>query len=87
MVAILSLVRSAAEAITIYGVDIKQQGTRACVIEVNDNPDIDSGFEAALPGSPVWPALAEWFARRLTGESRFGTERQMDDETPVASVA
>ena len=72
----------------LYGVDIKQQGTRACVIEVNDNPDIDSGFEAALPNSPVWPRLADWFATKLrTSESRFGTERQMDDETPVASVA
>jgi glutathione synthase/RimK-type ligase-like ATP-grasp enzyme len=72
----------------LYGVDIKQQGTRACVIEVNDNPDIDSDFEAALPNSSVWPRLADWFATKLrTSESRFGTERQMDDETPVASVA
>jgi glutathione synthase/RimK-type ligase-like ATP-grasp enzyme len=71
----------------LYGVDIKQQGTGACVIEVNDNPDIDSDFEAALPGSPVWPRLAEWFARKLKRESPFGTECQIGDEAPVASVA
>lgn len=51
----------------LYGVDIKQHGARACVIEVNANPDIDSDCEAALPEARVWPRLAEWFAARMRG--------------------
>ena len=72
----------------LYGVDLKQQGKRACVIEVNDNPDIDSDFEAALPDSQVWSRLAEWFARKLLlDEARCGIHSQIEDEGPVASVA
>jgi glutathione synthase/RimK-type ligase-like ATP-grasp enzyme len=55
----------------LYGVDIKQHGARTCVIEVNDNPDIDSDFEAALPGVPVWPRLAEWFAKKIVANERY----------------
>jgi len=49
----------------LYGVDLKQQGARTCVIEVNANPDIDSECEAALPASRVWLRLADWFAQRF----------------------
>ena len=28
-----------------YGVDIKQAGKRCCVIEINDNPNVDAGNE------------------------------------------
>jgi glutathione synthase/RimK-type ligase-like ATP-grasp enzyme len=49
----------------LYGVDVKHQGGRTCVIEVNDNPDIDSDCEARLPGSAVWSKIAEWFATKM----------------------
>ena len=68
-VAVIEAARKAASSIGggLYGVDIKQAGARTCVIEVNDNPDIDSDCEAGLPDSPVWPTLAGWFAKRLAG--------------------
>ena len=65
--AVIETAREAASFIGagLYGVDLKQQGERTCVIEVNDNPDIDSDCEAGLPNSPVWPRLAGWFASRV----------------------
>jgi glutathione synthase/RimK-type ligase-like ATP-grasp enzyme len=65
--AVIETAREAASSIGtgLYGVDIKQQGARTCVIEVNDNPDIDSDCEAGLPNSPVWPRLAGWFAKKF----------------------
>jgi hypothetical protein len=32
----------------LYGVDVKQVGNRYCVIEVNDNPDMDAGSEDGM---------------------------------------
>jgi glutathione synthase/RimK-type ligase-like ATP-grasp enzyme len=32
----------------LYGVDIKQAGRRSYVIEINDNPTIDHGYEDKL---------------------------------------
>ena len=33
----------------LYGVDIKESGGHACVIEVNDNPSLESGEDAHYP--------------------------------------
>src|SRR5690606_39873430 len=33
-----------------YGVDVKQWGDKACVIEVNDNPSIETGVEDLYHG-------------------------------------
>jgi glutathione synthase/RimK-type ligase-like ATP-grasp enzyme len=49
----------------LYGVDIKEVGDRAVVIEVNDNPNIDSGIEDAFLGDQLYHALAACFIRRL----------------------
>ncbi len=48
-----------------YGVDIKQQGSRVVVIEVNDNPSIDSGVEDKLLGDSLYAAVIEVFLRRM----------------------
>jgi glutathione synthase/RimK-type ligase-like ATP-grasp enzyme len=72
----------------LYGVDIKQRGARTYVIEVNDNPDIDSDLEAALSGAPVWPKLAEWFARNVAAdECCFGEPRSGLVKASATSVA
>lgn len=38
----------------LYGVDLKQKGRRCYVIEVNDNPSIDSGFEDKRLGTELY---------------------------------
>lgn len=38
----------------LYGVDLKEVGNRVVVIEVNDNPNIDYGFEDSLAGKDLY---------------------------------
>jgi glutathione synthase/RimK-type ligase-like ATP-grasp enzyme len=49
----------------LYGVDVKQFGDRAVVIEVNDNPSIDEGVEDALLGDELYARILGDFVRRL----------------------
>ena len=37
----------------LYGVDIKQKGNKAYVIEINDNPNIDRGVEDHVMGDLI----------------------------------
>ncbi|MFT5575843.1 MAG: glutathione synthase/RimK-type ligase-like ATP-grasp enzyme [Bermanella sp.] len=48
-----------------YGVDLKQSGNRVAVIEVNDNPSIDSGVEDQYLGNQLYSSFMEDFLRRL----------------------
>jgi glutathione synthase/RimK-type ligase-like ATP-grasp enzyme len=49
----------------LYGVDIKQSGDTAMIIEVNDNPSIDSGVEDLYLKDDLYRLILEEFARRL----------------------
>src|SRR5690606_24579011 len=49
----------------LYGVDIKGDGKRLAVIEVNDNPNIDAGIEDAYLGEDLYRRIIEEFIRRL----------------------
>ena len=49
----------------LYGVDIKQSGKRIAVIEVNDNPSIESGVEDGYLGFDLYHLVMEDFLRRL----------------------
>lgn len=49
----------------LYGVDIKQGGDRAVVIEVNDNPSIDRGVEDKFLGDGLYALIMEEFLRRM----------------------
>ncbi len=65
-----SVVRAAVKAAALigdglYGVDLKQVGRTSYVIEVNDNPSIDAGFEDALLKDTLYERIMEHFARRL----------------------
>jgi glutathione synthase/RimK-type ligase-like ATP-grasp enzyme len=51
-----------------YGIDLKQNGKQAYVIEVNDNPNIDNGVEDAYLGEELYMQIMSEFLRRL--ESR-----------------
>ena len=48
-----------------YGVDVKQSGDSAMVIEVNDNPNIDAGVEDVYLKDDLYRLILEEFVRRL----------------------
>jgi len=52
-----------------YGVDIKQTDDGIFVIEVNDNPNLDHGYEDAAEKDDVWMQLTQWFITRLEKKS------------------
>jgi glutathione synthase/RimK-type ligase-like ATP-grasp enzyme len=49
----------------LYGVDIKLDGERVCIIEVNDNPSIEARVEDAYLGDDLYRIIMEEFMRRL----------------------
>lgn len=49
----------------LYGVDLKQVGNRAVVIEVNDNPSLDSGVEDGYLGDDLYRRIMAEFLRRM----------------------
>ena len=49
----------------LYGVDIKESGGQFYVIEVNDNPNLDSGVEDKLLRDDLYLRIMESFVRRL----------------------
>lgn len=57
----------------LYGVDLKADGKRTVVIEVNDNPSIDAGVEDAYLGEDLYRRIMEEFLRRLE-RKRLGIE-------------
>ncbi len=53
-----------------YGVDVKEVGGKGYVIEVNDNPSIDSGVEDHYLGEALYRAIMAEFLRRLENRSK-----------------
>ena len=49
----------------LYGVDLKQRGEEVVIIEINDNPNVDSGVEDKYLGMQLYERLANEFLRRL----------------------
>jgi glutathione synthase/RimK-type ligase-like ATP-grasp enzyme len=49
----------------LYGVDLKEAGGRCCVMEVNDNPNIDAGNEDAVQGDALYREILGVFLRRI----------------------
>ena len=49
----------------LYGVDLKQYNDQVYVIEVNDNPNIDTGVEDELLGKGLYDKIMQTFAQRL----------------------
>ncbi|NMF96220.1 RimK family protein [Aromatoleum toluolicum] len=48
-----------------YGVDLKKVGERCCVIEVNDNPNVDAGNEDGVLKDALYHHVMDVFATRL----------------------
>lgn len=49
----------------LYGVDLKQSGERVVVMEVNDNPNLDSGIEDMVIGDELYKKVLESLIRRI----------------------
>ncbi len=49
----------------LYGVDIKETPAGPVVIEINDNPNLDVGYEDAEDGSAIYEDLVRFFLRRV----------------------
>jgi len=49
----------------LYGVDLKEVNGKGYVIEVNDNPNIDSGVEDKFLGRELYSLIMQEFKRRL----------------------
>jgi glutathione synthase/RimK-type ligase-like ATP-grasp enzyme len=54
----------------LYGVDIKQSGNRVAVIEVNDNPSIDSDVEDRFLGGELYTLVMQEFLSRMEAKRR-----------------
>ncbi|MDQ8201910.1 RimK family protein [Pelagicoccus sp. SDUM812003] len=59
----------------LYGVDIKQSGDTAMVIEVNDNPSIDAGVEDELIGDELYLAIMNTFLKRLEAKRERASQQ------------
>lgn len=49
----------------LYGIDLKQVDNKVYVIEINDNPSIDAGFEDAVLKDRIYLTVMKSFLRRL----------------------
>ena len=49
----------------LYGVDIKEAGGEFFVMEVNDNPNLDAGYEDRVLGDRLYDEVMRFFRRRL----------------------
>ena len=65
---LISLALKAANLIGdgLYGLDIKQVGANFYVIEINDNPNLDCGWEDAVIKDELYSRIMEVFLKRIT---------------------
>ena len=54
----------------LYGVDVKEKNGKGYVIEVNDNPNIDSGVEEKYLGDELYRLIMSEFLRRMENRSK-----------------
>lgn len=49
----------------LYGVDLKDGPSGPVILEVNDNPNLDTGYDDAADGGVIYEDLIAWYRRRL----------------------
>jgi glutathione synthase/RimK-type ligase-like ATP-grasp enzyme len=57
----------------LYGVDVKQTADRVAVIEVNDNPSIESGIEDQFLGDELYRLILDEFISRVEQRESLAT--------------
>jgi glutathione synthase/RimK-type ligase-like ATP-grasp enzyme len=48
-----------------YGVDLKQRGSQFYLIEVNDNPSIETGYEDKVLGDMLYERIMKSIVQRI----------------------
>jgi glutathione synthase/RimK-type ligase-like ATP-grasp enzyme len=59
----------------LYGVDLKEHGKRVHVVEVNDNPSLEAGYEDAVLKDELYERIMEVFLKRLEARHEGRVER------------
>jgi len=59
---------------SLYGVDLKERGGRAYVIEINDNPSIDVGYEDSLLQEELYLTIMRSILQRIKIKKEKNTE-------------
>jgi glutathione synthase/RimK-type ligase-like ATP-grasp enzyme len=54
----------------LYGVDLKQYGTKVRIVEVNDNPNLDGGYEDKVLGDALYERLVQHFLDRIARDEQ-----------------
>jgi glutathione synthase/RimK-type ligase-like ATP-grasp enzyme len=70
-----NIVRNAVKAANLmgdglYGVDVKQKGKKGFVIEVNDNPSLENGYEDGVLGPALYERIMAVFVQRIESGKR-----------------
>lgn len=62
----------------LYGVDLKETAEGPVVIEINDNPNLDVGYDDAADGAVIYEDVVRFFLERIeaTGEVDAGTSEE-----------
>jgi glutathione synthase/RimK-type ligase-like ATP-grasp enzyme len=53
-----------------YGVDLKQVNGTHCIIEINDNPNVDAGHEDGVLKDALYREVMGVFVRRIEARKR-----------------
>ncbi len=56
----------------LYGVDLKEVNGQPMIIEVNDNPNLDAGYEDAVLKEELWREIARVFLKRIEAKRAGG---------------
>jgi glutathione synthase/RimK-type ligase-like ATP-grasp enzyme/gamma-glutamyl:cysteine ligase YbdK (ATP-grasp superfamily) len=71
----------------LYGVDIKETAGGPVVIEINDNPNLDIGYDDAADGSLIYEDLVNFFLRRIEDVPGNGSDAARDESAGVPTVS
>ena len=87
--AVCELARAAAALIGqgLYGVDLKDTASGPVLIEINDNPNLDAGFEDAADRDRPYEALVAAFRRRIEESYRQGAAAAPEAAATAAEPA
>jgi glutathione synthase/RimK-type ligase-like ATP-grasp enzyme/gamma-glutamyl:cysteine ligase YbdK (ATP-grasp superfamily) len=71
----------------LYGVDIKETPDGPVVIEVNDNPNVDIGYDDAADGDVIYDEIVSFFLRRIEQSPRPKTPKPQPPRREKADPA
>jgi glutathione synthase/RimK-type ligase-like ATP-grasp enzyme/gamma-glutamyl:cysteine ligase YbdK (ATP-grasp superfamily) len=72
----------------LYGVDVKDTEHGPVVIEVNDNPNIDTGYDDAADGNAIYEEIVDHFADLVEGRRRPAPPRPhaREEKDPILAA-